>query len=1527
VAEEPVQGGKTLELWRQTLKAPDPSLRWQAAEALGQLGQRHPRLVVRALGRAVADDDLDVRLQAVAALAVLGQHAEPAVPALGTALQDKDSDLRRQAALALAGVGPSAEETVAVLGRTLHDPNANVRLAALGALQAIGPDAARVTDDLLAGLKDKVPSVRRAGATALATIVPQAEPERIAAAVPALAAALQDTDPEVSRRAALALVAIGPRAEPATTALGETSRSVQSPARHEAALALGRIGGKALAELAQNLGHADAAVRVSAAVGLQPLGYRARPAFGELCKALADKEPAVRVQTRTALRACDPDPKDILPILKKSLDDKADPAGGLWAVVWAGEIATGIDQPQTKEAVTLLTAALADGEAAIRRQAAVALGNVGTEAGSALKGLRDRTGDADSGVRLQAAVALGKIDPQAAREAIPILLEALPGGRGNRGGRGDPFNRDVALALAAIGAVQPLVEALEKSNDEGTRAGVVFALVRMGAQAKGAFKHLQGALQNRDAGVRQRSADAMHDILPDPKDAVPVLVESLRHEDDYIRRWAAAFLAELGERAEGSEIGVALEPLNNALKNEPAGDVRAHLVRALGEILSHLKAIPKAPLDQELIRALIARLADVNGDVRHQATVSLGKIGASWKGSGPIREAIPPLLEALAKGRPFLAEAAVALSQIGELSPLIEAMKSARNEKVRAGAAHAIQLIGPEAVAHVPALIGAVKDEGPHVRHEAILALGAIGRPASAAVPALIGALDDVDYVVPPGAAMALGQLGPEAESAAPALCKALAAPAAELRAQAQSALVAIGPASVPCLREVLRSKDPTALILAAQAVARIGPKARSAIPELLLAFGHVDPNVKHATSAAVAIFEPRTPDAIPALTWAVGNFDVGVATAAVTVLQELKAGTPAIVSALVARLENRNADAGATDLQALIIRTLGKLGPVARPAVPVLIEALDTPALLEDASQALRTILAPNARGAALVKALKDQDQLDDRQLAFVLGSADAEAVPALVELLGNKRVRVRAAAALSLGRLGPQAKNAQPGLIKALAGGNRQVRLNAIDALARQATGPDEAGKLHNAVLAGLEGTLAHWDEITRVEAALRMAQVAVKEPHPKADVLKTHLPAKVLIERLKKETNPARVQSLIDALNGLASIRTDLHLPEEMTSDDIPARGHIALALGTISSAQDNEAAVASLVKALGDRHPALRRQAAESLARLARPGVIDPEPALRKATATLESAVRERDRAVRQSAAIALWRITRKSDRALPVLLEELEFIAFDDAEAIEKLRAGKLPIPALVELVSMAEQDEPARNALAAAFKHQNDRVRAGVAVVVGGMKKPDANVFSQPLAVALADRDLASRLQATAALRWLELNERQQEQLLPLLEKLLDDRFGVVRLQALITLGVLGPRSALVNPERLLESLQDRDGNIRAHAVEALGRFGPRAAKAVPDIGRALKDQDGTVRRTAAASLAQIGVSSLPALAAALGDKDFDVRRHAALALGNMGSAARDALPTLRTALDDKDEDVVAAVAEAVKKVVAGKSP
>ncbi len=942
----------------------------------------------------------------------------------------------------------------------------------------------------------------------------------------------------------------------------------------------------------------------------------------------------------------------------------------------------------------------------------------------------------------------------------------------------------------------------------------------MGPRAKGAFKILRAALQNREASVRQRSAYALQAIKPDPKEAVPVLVESLRHEDDFIRRWAAAFLTELGNDPTASpELGDALEALAAVLKKDAVSDVRAQAAQAVGVILAHLSDKPKAALEQDLIEQLIARLADVNPEVRQQAVFALGQIGAARQGQGPIREAIPVLLEMLKNGRPFQVEAAVALGQIGLIAPLIDALKQSDNERVRAGAARALALIGSEASAYLPALEAALKDPDCHVRQQVTLALASLGRLAASAVPALIAVLDDVDPVVPPGAAGALASLGPEADTAAPALAKALTSPSDPLRRQAQAALVAIGPEAVPALRETLKTQDSSVIILVADALARIGGKARPAIPELLLAFNRGDVHAKQKVAEVLAILKAKVPEAIPALTLVVSHVNFSVATSAVTLLQELKADTPAVVSALAARLNvNPNAYADSIDLCRLIVQTLGKLGPKARPAVPGLVATLDVPELMPDAAQALRAIVGPDAKATDLVKALQNQHQLDDRPIALILGAAAADAVPILVKYLDHPRARVRAAAGQSLGRLGFAAPDAQAAVIKSMTDANRQVRLNAVDALARQALGQKKQAKKDSMELAALERMLAHWDEATRVEAALKITKMVVKEPKavpplPGAELLALlkNKPGDVLLAALKKETVPDRQRVLIEALTALAQAGIGLHLAQAMTDEDARAREYVALALGAVASTQDVKAGVASLGAALADRHMALRQQAACSLAQLAQVNNGALAELLKKQAPALEIALGERDRLVSQEAALALWRITRQADKALPVLLENLKSLSYEGTEFIARLsntryfveallaagvstddpaikdalvflsRTQNLPgglhiqelsNPALLALVEMAEQaDQPFITAL----KHGDERVRAGAAVILGVSKNPSAARLALPLADALADRSAAVRQQAAGALRHLELGKNQREEVVSRLEKALAD--------------------------------------------------------------------------------------------------------------------------------------------------------
>ncbi len=116
--------------------------------------------------------------------------------------------------------------------------------------------------------------------------------------------------------------------------------------------------------------------------------------------------------------------------------------------------------------------------------------------------------------------------------------------------------------------------------------------------------------------------------------------------------------------------------------------------------------------------------------------------------------------------------------------------------------------------------------------------------------------------------------------------------------------------------------------------------------------------------------------------------------------------------------------------------------------------------------------------------------------------------------------------------------------------------------------------------------------------------------------------------------------------------------------------------------------------------------------------------------------------------------------------------------------------------------------------------------------------------------------------------------------------------------------GVVPSLSALVRA--------DEAGSIPAARV--LGSLGPRATAAIPTLITALGASRTELRRQAAWSLGEMGVSgggAAPALAAVVStEKNLGVRAEAIDALGKMGPAASAAVPALTEALADSSGDL-----------------
>jgi HEAT repeat protein len=114
--------------------------------------------------QALRSKDVNVRREAVLALARLGPHAEAAIPVLVATLGDEDERVRHFTVNALVKIGPAA---VPAVTKALHATNALVRKLAAQVLWIFGPRAKAAVPDLLELLKDASPDVRGSAVGAL----------------------------------------------------------------------------------------------------------------------------------------------------------------------------------------------------------------------------------------------------------------------------------------------------------------------------------------------------------------------------------------------------------------------------------------------------------------------------------------------------------------------------------------------------------------------------------------------------------------------------------------------------------------------------------------------------------------------------------------------------------------------------------------------------------------------------------------------------------------------------------------------------------------------------------------------------------------------------------------------------------------------------------------------------------------------------------------------------------------------------------------------------------------------------------------------------------------------------------------------------------------------------------------------------------------------------------------------------------------------------------------------------------------
>jgi HEAT repeat protein len=227
------------------------------------------------------------------------------------------------------------------------------------------------------------------------------------------------------------------------------------------------------------------------------------------------------------------------------------------------------------------------------------------------------------------------------------------------------------------------------------------------------------------------------------------------------------------------------------------------------------------------------------------------------------------------------------------------------------------------------------------------------------------------------------------------------------------------GRAAVPVLADVLRTSDNAeARWKAADLLGRLGPathESPAALSSLTAALKDDNAHVRAVAATALASIGPAGPDAFPVLQEMLSTPE---SLPALRALARYGADAAPAIGKILALLQHKDD----SEIRWNAARTLAKIGPPAKEAVPNLIAALtDSDALVrEHAAEALGDI-GPQAKEAipALEKVLKDPDARVRRDAVRSLGQmgpAAKSAIESIRPLLQDKEERVRKAARTSL-------------------------------------------------------------------------------------------------------------------------------------------------------------------------------------------------------------------------------------------------------------------------------------------------------------------------------------------------------------------------------------------------------------------------------------------------------------------------------------------------------------------------------
>jgi HEAT repeat protein len=352
-----------------------------------------------------------------------------------------------------------------------------------------------------------------------------------------------------------------------------------------------------------------------------------------------------------------------------------------------------------------------------RRNAAFALGKLGSGAEPALPSLKKHLKGDDARVREAAAVALGEIGKDSPKaKDDPTLVEAL----GDALKDDEPLvRRSAAQALGNFGkAAKPALAVLQttlvKETSPAVRQNIAWALGRIGPES---IASLTAALRDPDPIVQREAANSIGFFKDEiARKALPELLACCKVKNSGVRNAALNVLINILEEADTEAAASIAEALADSDR-----EVRQNAALALSAIGGKV-ALPAIPILVDTLKQ------KGNKEVRQQAAIALYNIGPD------AHEAIPALIQALADDDSELrSNAALALGGIGPRAEpavphLVNVLANSKETRAtRVEAAKALARIGPvpAAVDAIPKLVKVLEDKTTEtiIRERAIWAL------------------------------------------------------------------------------------------------------------------------------------------------------------------------------------------------------------------------------------------------------------------------------------------------------------------------------------------------------------------------------------------------------------------------------------------------------------------------------------------------------------------------------------------------------------------------------------------------------------------------------------------------------------------------------------------------------------------------------------------------------------------------------------------------------------------------------------